>query len=184
MSRTKGAKNRIKPHEPVLEPMIEPTAGNPEFNLTGVVPTDAMAANIITDEDRALDRELDRLANDVPPMPADFDPGPAINIKAEKFDGVLLSEHADVSPATTVNELLDQVHLAKENGCDSIEATPALVRHYCRKAYPSDVGYFIFHDIKVYIEGFFAEANKRDRRTTFDLDGKMPIGKVDAKLTV
>lgn len=111
----------------------------------------------------ALDRELERMANETAPVPIEPDPVPAMQKTVEQRE--LLSEVMDVQPASTVNELMEQVHLAKESGCDSIEATPTLVRHYCRKKYPSDVGYFVFHDIKVYIAGFFDQANKRDKET-------------------
>ncbi len=182
MARTKGAKNRPRITEPMIDQVNMPeAAGNPLFNVADVEPTDVLsAASVMTDEDRAIDRELERMATEVPPMPV-IDNGPEITVKPEKIVRELLSAHEDVSPAATVNELLDQVHRAKEAGCDSVEATPALVRHYCRKVYPSDVGYFVFHDIKVYIEGFFAEASKRDRRTLFDVESKLPLSKVDSK---
>jgi hypothetical protein len=147
---------------------VDPLVGNPDFNLTGVTPSNTLgdvAVGAITDEDMALDRELDRMANEMPPPDIDPEPQGVGMAKRETEEYTLLSELMDVKPASTVNELLEQVHLAKESGADSVEATPALVRHYCRRQYPDKVGYFLFHDIKVYIEGFFEQSIKRDKET-------------------
>lgn len=154
MGRPKGSKN--------AKPQAVVSAGAPAIQD---------AANIVTDEDMELDREIDRIANENPPP--DIEQGPVMQLKKEKVVRDLLSEHVDdYKPASTVNELLEQVHLAKEMMCDSIEATPQMIKHFCRKHYPDDVGYFIYHDIKVYIPGFFEQSQKKDQRTTLDIEMK------------
>lgn len=117
------------------------------------------ALNAVTDEDLALEMELQKMAVELPPEAQE---GSNLNLlKKEKIESDLLAEHLEnYKPASTVNELLEQVHLAKEVGCDSVEATPQLVKHYCRRHYPDDVGYFMFHDVKVWIAGFH-ETHKR-----------------------
>lgn len=105
------------------------------------------------------------MAMDEPPMPT-LDYEPIVELKKIRDQGELLSEHPDVidpGPASTINELNDQVHMAKEMGCDSIEATEKIVRYFCKSHYPDDVGYFIYHNIKVYIAGHFGAASKRDK---------------------
>lgn len=110
-------------------------------------------------EDAALDRELERMASQEPIL----DSEPVQVLKKETVKRELLADYMEgYRPANTVNELLEQVHLAKEADCDSIEATPTLIKHYCRKKYPDDVGYFIFHDVKVWIAGFFETHSKKD----------------------
>ena len=171
MGRPKGAKNKPKPDE--LE-----EKGNPDFNINGVTPTEVLTQPVTdyTAEDRALDYELERMAKEEP-LP-DIEPAHP-EPKPEKLDYRLLSDFVEnYKPASTINELMFQVDQAKQIGCDSIEGTPALIRHYCRKVYPSDVGYFIFHDIKVYIPGYFEESVKRDKRTIYDLDPKGPIAAI------
>lgn len=148
MTRPKGSKNKPK------EPVVEMPSGNPTFNLND---TD-VAMSAVTAEDLAFERELERMALEQPPIEA----GPAITFKKEIEHRELLSEHVeDYSPASTVNELENQVHMAKELGCDSIEGTPALIKTYCRSHYPDDVGYFIFKNVKVYIAGFFEQSKSK-----------------------
>lgn len=161
MGRPKGSKNKSK-QDVIIE------RGNPEFNLNSAEPSNTIGQEVAsaayTDEDAELDRELEKMAREQEPQVAiDPEPQPMRKLK-ENYE--LLRDHVeDYKPASTVNELEDQVHLAKEYGCDSIEATPKLVRHYNRKDYPEKVGYFIFRNIKVYIDGHFAEAMKRDKIT-------------------
>lgn len=68
----------------------------------------------------------------------------------------MLSEFIDdYAPAKDHSELLEQVHLAKQFGADSIEADPKIIRQLTLKSgYPSDTGYLWFHDVKVWIPGF------------------------------
>ncbi len=125
-------------------------------------PNRPVVTAVYTDEDAALDRELASM-NSIESQPdAPIDSGPEVRVIKEKVVGVLLSEHLDVEPASTITELIDQIHQAKEHDCNSIYATEALIRHFCRKEYPSEVGYFVHSGVKVYIPGFFEQANKRD----------------------
>lgn len=137
--------------------------GNPLFNIADVEPTEVLSA--VTREDLELEMALQRSHEDEI-IGTISDNGPVVEVKPEKFIRELLSDVlTDTEPAATITELNNQVHLAKEMDCDSIEATPALVRSFNRKHYPDDVGYFIYHDIKVYIAGFHAVASKRDKET-------------------
>lgn len=155
-------------------------AGNPNFNIAQAeaelqaAPVRASAA--ITDEDLAFDRELNRIANEEPPV---FAEDRNLNVLTkEKESREMLAEFVeDYHPAATINELMDQVHVAKEVGANCIEATPAIVRHYCRKHFPEDVGYFMFHDIKVFIAGFWQTHKDNDKMS---IDEKL-FGKSKAK---
>jgi hypothetical protein len=182
--RPKGSKNKPKVKATVTPDVLK---GNADFNINDlpeelkadleqmrrngeldIPPMEkrtnaevAMAA--ITDEDLAFERELQRAAFEEPIID---DPGPATTFKKEADKRELLSEHVEgIEPAKSVNELLSQVHTAKEAGCDSIEATPEVVRYYCRKHYPDDVGYFIFQDVKVYIAGLHKTKSAQDKLT-------------------
>lgn len=123
------------------------------------------AVGAITAEDLALDRSLEALANEMPP---EISEGSSFNlIKKEKTSNEMLAEHVEnYHPAQTVNELMEQVHLAKQVGADSIEASPEIIRSYTRKSgYPDDVGFFFFQDIKVWIPGFFDTHSRKERET-------------------
>lgn len=106
----------------------------------------------VTAEDLAFERELQKLEAEAPAI----EPAPAnTTLKKERVLHTLLSEFMDVEPAKTVTELTTLVHLAKEHGADSIEAAPELIKQYTlRSGYPSDIGYFWFQDVKVWIPGF------------------------------
>jgi len=116
---------------------------------------------VYTDEDAELDRKLEELDRaEAPQQPIDEHYAPPV-VK-EKFSGKLLSDEIDdLMPAASMAELTEQVHQAKELGCDCIYATEALIKRLCR-VYPDDVGYFVYHGVKVYIPGFFEQAMKRD----------------------
>jgi hypothetical protein len=105
-----------------------------------------IAVGAITAEDEAFERTLQAMANEEPP---EFSEGATLNVlKKEKTSSTHLKEFMeDYAPAENVNQLMEQVHLAKEFGADSIEATPQIIKYYCRKHYPDDVGYFHFHDV-------------------------------------
>jgi hypothetical protein len=74
----------------------------------------------------------------------------------------LLSGVEDVSPASTDEQLREQIHTAKQLGCDSIEATLAICKRFCRDPLLEQVGYFMHHDIKVYIAGGVDAVKARD----------------------
>ncbi len=118
----------------------------------------------ITDEDIAFERSLQAMDFQEPNVEAD--PTPMLRHVREHSE--LLSDHMEgLRPASTVAELMDQVHLAKQADCDSVEATPAVIRYYCRKDFDAvaKVGYFMFHDIKVHLAGEFARASTDDKQT-------------------
>ncbi len=154
MSRTKGSKNKLK---------ID--AGNPDFNLNEVEPTDVLATapSAPLPEDYELERTLADLGRQNP-MPDISDPDPPGAIVRKEADRreMLGDAVIDYTPASTKTELDEQIHLAKCEGCDSIEATLVLAKQICRDKLLEQVGYFLYHDIKVYIAGSFAQAKKRD----------------------
>lgn len=118
-----------------------------------------------TDEDAALDRELEKQHENT-----NFsDDAPVVEVKKTKDTVESLRDIVeDYKPATTLAELNEQVHVAKAEGVQAIEATPSLVRHVFRKDYPhieNVTGYGIYHDVRVYIDGFFAKLKNQDKET-------------------
>lgn len=171
MSRTKGSKN--KPKEVV--PVFAEEKGNPDFNITDVEPTEVLTAQgAMTEEDYELDRELERMAQDTPPV-AIFDDVEPPAVTHEKIMYSLLSGEIDCQPAATLRDLDEQVLMAKEHECDSIEATDIIVKHFCRKEFPPKAGFFFYKDIRVFQAGRVEEAIGLDKRTTREFDVKGPI---------
>lgn len=163
MGRPKGSKNKPKEITPVTEP------GNSMFNLKDAKPvtTDwqhAPAMSAVTDEDLALERELEKLAQNTEPEISDPDTAPQMVKGPEPY--TMLSEFVDdYKPAKTLHELDDQVFQAKQCGADSIEATKEIVWYFTKKKDPNNTGYFMFKDIRVYIAGIFQQSKKRDLET-------------------
>ncbi len=159
MARTKGSKNK---------PKVAIEAGNPDFNINKVEPTDVLsvAHSAPQPEDYELERTLADLGRQNP-MPEISDPDPpGAVVRKETIAREMLGDAViDYTPASTKAELDEQVHLAKCEGCDSIEATKTLAKQICRDKLLEQVGYFMYHDIKVYIEGAFEQAKKRDNQT-------------------
>ncbi len=160
MGRPRGSKNKITVPAQILE------KGNPDFQITPEMDEAAkekIAMSAITDEDIALDRELEMMSRNSTPDFSDVEPPP---LKKSIEPYTLLSEYEDdYKPATSLHELDDQVFRAKQNDADSIEADPKIIRYFTKKDYPDKVGYFIYHDIKVYIAGFFAQSKLREQVT-------------------
>lgn len=163
MSRTKGSKNKTK-----LDPRLE-EKGNPMFQITPEIQAQAdartgIAPAAITDEDLALDRELEMISRNTAPLNISDADIPEVKKTIEPY--TLISEFIEnYKPAETIHELDEQVFQAKQLECDSIEATPNIIRYFCKKDYPDKVGYFIYHDIKVYIAGFFEQSILREKQT-------------------
>jgi len=172
MARTKGSKNKPK----VIDDIPENTgaffdertiAANPMFNLNSVEPSQTIgqeiASSAILPEDLELERSLQAMITDIP----DIEPDPigAVVVKERPKREMLGEVVEGYKPATTFDEMREQIHMAKQEGCDSIEATKTLAVKVCRDPLMPKVGYFWYHDIKVYIEGSFAEAKKRDSQT-------------------
>lgn len=139
--------------------------GNPDFNIANVEPSTALSA--VTPEDLAFEMELQRAHQDEQPMPQIDDHDPVVQLKQDRLHTEMLKEQMIVEPATSIRELDDQVHAAKELGCDSVEATKALVKSFCRKDFDvvEKVGFFLYHDIKVFIQGRHEEAVKSMNQT-------------------
>ena len=133
-----------------------------------------MALAAVTAEDLEFERKLQSMEVTGP----DIEPGPRTELKKEKAYPLLLSEHVeDYEPAKTHAELIEQVHLAKQYGCDSIEADPKIIRQLTLKSgYPDDVGFFFFQDVRVWIPGFY-ETHAGNDKLTFEqkIFGKSPI---------
>ncbi len=157
MARTKGSKNKVK---------ID--GGNPDFNIADVEPTDVLttAPGAILAEDYELERTLADLDRQHPtPDISDPDPPGAIVKKDVERREMLGDTIKDYKPASTFEELRNQIHYAKSEGCDSIECTKTLGKQVCRDKLLEQVGYFMYHDIKVYLEGAFEQSKKRDNQS-------------------
>lgn len=131
--------------------------------MSDVTPTHEIALGAVTAEDLAFERALQESEADAP----DIEAGPAVTLKKEKLNLNLLSDHIeDYAPAATHGDLLEQVHLAKEYGADSIEATEKVIRQLTLKSgYPTETGYLWFHDVKVWIPGFYETHAQNDKMT-------------------
>lgn len=157
MARPKGSKNKAI------------GGGNPDFNLKDATPVKPgwqdVAPAAYTNEDAELDRRIDALAADLPPAVSDPDPigsGVKRTIEVREMLGDVVT---DYKPAATDEELKTQVYLAQVEGCDSIEATVPLAKRFCRDPQLEKVGYFIYHNIKVYLAGHFEQTKARDSQT-------------------
>lgn len=167
-----------------------PGGGNPEFRLTPEQERAAVQSFIgqepdfetlvaaeeaqnaprrtvepaITNEDIELDRMLEMQART-----QTIENGPDRPLKQESVKRDILRNFTeDYKPASTLLELEDQIHQAKMNDIDSIEATPALVRHLWKKDFEhikNETGYGIYKDIRVYIDGFFEQNKNADKVT-------------------
>lgn len=158
MARPKGSKNKAI------------GGGNPQFNLKDAKPVNPgwqdVAPAAYTNEDAELDRHLAALAADLPPPVSDPEPMGAGMARKEIERREMLGDVVDgYRPASTDEDLRTQVHLAKQEGCDSIEATVPLAKRFCRDPQLEKVGYFIYHNIKVYLEGHFEQTKSRDSQT-------------------
>jgi hypothetical protein len=121
-----------------------------------------IAASVVTDEDLALERELERMAENTPP---EISEGFSENrISVARDDNEMLAHHVSgVKPAATIAQLRDQVFHAKQTGCNSIEATPELIRYYTKPNYPTDdAPYFSFDGIKVWRPDMFEKHKQMD----------------------
>jgi len=111
------------------------------------------AASAVTAEDLEFERQLQAATASEPGIEA----GPNTQLRKEKIYPKLLAEHVDdYVPAQTHTDLLEQVHMAKQLGCDSVEADPRIIRQLTLKSgYPDDVGFLWFQDVMVWIPGFY-----------------------------
>lgn len=137
-------------------------AGNKDFSLADPVVKQNIQETVIdfapiTQEDIALDQELEQLAAKRPQV-SDSGPAPDVQKARETLDH--LAEHMDgeYMPASTMAELQEQVHQAKQFGADSIDGTEALIKQIFRNDFDKikdSIGFGIYHDIRVYIHGKF-----------------------------
>lgn len=119
-----------------------------------------------TDEDLALDQELEKLAKEQDNME------PVINTKIDKKVEkaqdtnyyVLQDIDPEIEAASTVNELKEQVQIAKLKGIEGIEATDKMIRLYNREKFP-ECGYFVFENVRVYRKGIAAEVKRDENRS-------------------
>ncbi len=155
MTRPKGSKNK---------PKID--AGNPEFNIKAVEPSQTIGTNIapgaILPEDMELERTLQAMTQALPVL-ADEDPTVGVVRKVKETREMLGDVVDDYSPASTHAQLQEQAALAFAEGCDSIEATLQACRTVCRDPQLEAVGYFTYHGIKVYLVGAFEKVKSRDK---------------------
>lgn len=140
--------------------------GNSDFKITPEV-----EANIATytAEDAALDAELEQLAKQRPQVTEDA-PAAAMEVVKPRESLEHLSAHVDgeYKPASNMAELQEQVHLAKQVGADSIDGTEALIRMIFRVDFDkikASIGYGIYHNIRVYLDGMFDGLKNMDKMT-------------------
>lgn len=118
----------------------------------------------VTAEDREIDQMLERAAKTQPHVD---DMGPDIVVAPEKKTRDTLRNYVDdYKPATSLMELDEQVMQAQGFEIDSIEASPALVRHVFKRDYDhikNVTGYGIYHNIRVYIDGVFEQNKDADK---------------------
>lgn len=124
----------------------------------------AAAIGAPTAEDHEIDQMLERAARQNPVS----DHGPDMSVVHEKKTRDVLRNYVEnYKPASTPQELDDQVFQAGQHEIDSVEATEKLVTHFCRSSI-ADVkkaGYFIFKNVRVYIDGFFEQNKNADSLT-------------------
>lgn len=156
-----------------------PGGGDPRFKLTPEMEEEALnkfiaeaeqenvphrtALPTITDEDIELDRQLERMAKQQP-----IDDGPIVTIIHEKKKRDILRNYTEnYKPASSILELDDQVFQAQGHDIDSTEATEAVIKYFCKASFPEvqKVGYFIYKNIRVYIEGYFEQNKDADKMT-------------------
>lgn len=162
-STTSDGSLKRSPGRPKKTSPINPTEekGNPLFNLNDAIPlTEAEAltkeaplvnaTNIVTAEDLAFERQLQAMHQEEPLVES----AKPLKLEQEVVDSNFLGDHVDdYMPASSLNELEQQVWAAQKIGADSIEATEDVIKYYNRTKYPSDVGYFIYKNIRVFIPG-------------------------------
>ena len=142
--------------------------GNDEFKLTPAMEAEAKNFDFaaVTDEDMALDRMLAETAKAQPKID---DASPAIEVTKPRENLEHLKTFVEeYMPADSIAELTEQVHVAKSEGCDSIDGTNKLIKQIFRADYEkitTYIGYGIYHDIRVYAEGMFDKVKGVDKMT-------------------
>lgn len=133
----------------------------------------------VTAEDMELDRQLQEMAKENP-APSDNIAVAEVRKTRENLDH--LRYYADdYAPAATMADLTEQVHVATSEGYDSIDATATLVRQIFRKDFDyieKNVGYGIYHNIRVYIDGHFDKHKGADNQT---MEQRLFQGPLEAK---
>lgn len=183
MSRPPGSKNKKKAE---VIPEHAKTKGNPEFNLKAAEPVEwgddivpeetpaparapkvrvapeVRAVGAITQEDLDLEMHLNKLDRENP-VP-NIDPDLSRPMTKEKISQDHLREHVDnYKAASNINELEEQIHVAKSLGCDSIDADKNLIHRFSRG---KDNGMFIMvKDIRVNYPGQYASGKAQDKVT-------------------
>ena len=117
----------------------------------------------ITAEDLELDRQLEQIAKQAP---IDHDPTTVI-VPEKKRRDLLRNFTENYKPADSIMVLDDQVYQAQQLDIDSIEGTEKIVKHFCKTSFKEvqKVGYFIYKNIRVYIDGYFEQNKDADKVT-------------------
>lgn len=153
------------------QPVIE--GANPDFNLKDAKPvepswqnTDSMQApGAITAEDMAFEQELERLAKEEPVEGIDQDL--AKTLTKEKRSLEHLREHLEgnYAPAKTLNELDQQVMIAKRLGCTAIDAEKHVIQYHFGHDYPEALGFAMYKDIAVHFPNAFDGVKAKSKMT-------------------
>jgi hypothetical protein len=165
--------------EAVAKTQAYPGGGNPDFKLTPEMETAAMdnffaeteqqsappARQIETygAEDMELDRKLEQMAKRAPVEESNIQ----VVVPEKKTRDVLRNYTENYKPASSIMELDDQCFQAQSHDIDSTEATEAVVKHFCKSSFSEvkKVGYFIYKNIRVYIDGHFEQNKDADKLT-------------------
>lgn len=162
----KGGWKKFKEEQAKAEALLK---GNSDFTLTKEMEEKAMAA--LTDEDLALDRELDLIAQERMAQGPIDDVAPAIEVQKVRENLEHLSSYVDdYKPASTMAELNEQVHVAKSEGCDAIDATADVIKKIFRADFEKiekELGFGIYHDVRVFLTGRF-EGLKNMHKVTME----------------
>lgn len=156
MTRPKGSKNKVKVPDHAL------AKGNTEFKAEELSTHEMVAPGAITPEDMDLERHLERLDRENP-IP-DIDPDLSRPLTVDKAPQDHLREHVEnYRPASTINELEEQIHVAKSLHCNSIDATPQLIKRF---SHGKDNGMFInVKDLRVNYPDMYAAGKHADKIT-------------------
>lgn len=162
---------RIKGSRIINGKVVNPVAekGNPLFNLTEVEPSQTIGQDIapgaIMPEDLELDRQLEAMSHR-PEMAIEREPAiTAVTLERNQRGEMLSEVMADYKPADSDESFRVQIDLALVEKCNSIEATLQTAKRYCKDPRLEEVGYFIYHNVKVYIVGSRDMAQRRDAMT-------------------
>ena len=131
-------------------------------NLILKQPKLEVAQSAITAEDLAFEASLQRMH-----VESVIDTKDVVKLTKEVPDTDFLGDMVEnYKPASTLNELDQQAFAAAKHGATAIEATEHVIRYYVKDDFEgvSNVGYFMFNNIRVFIPGKFSSFVQTDKQ--------------------